>query len=70
MLKDVERSVKTIARNNGGHATVRELMSETYNTKKEVKQALASLDEMEKIESVDNPVTAIDSDDRVKPSSR
>lgn len=68
MLKEVERSVKTISRNNGGYATIREVMSETYNTKKEVKQALASLDEMKKIESVDNPVTAMDSDDRVKPS--
>lgn len=66
-LKDVERSVQTIARNNGGHATVREIMGETYRTKREVKEALASLEEMRKVESVDNPVTALDSDDKVKP---
>jgi len=69
-LKDVERSVEIIARNNGGHATVKEVMSETYRSKREVKDALASLEEMEKVKSVDNPVTAMKSTDRVKPRER
>lgn len=66
-LRQLERKVNTIAKNNGGHATIKELMSETYRKKKDIKNDLAALEEMGKINSVDKPITAADSNHRVKP---
>lgn len=66
-LKEVEHSIKVISSNNGGYATVTEVMSETYRTKREVVDAIASLSEMGKIETVDKPASAMESGDRVKP---
>jgi len=67
VLREVEQSVKTIANNNGGHATLKEVMGEAYRTHKEVKNAIASLEEMGKIETVSKPANALNSEDEVKP---
>jgi len=66
-LRILERKVNTIAKNNGGAATIKELMSETYRRKQDIKKGLSTLEEMDKVESVGNPIQAMDSDDKVKP---
>jgi hypothetical protein len=66
-LREIERKVDAIARNNGGYATVNELMAETYKSKKELKQNLAILNEMDKIQPEGKPVTALDVEDKVEP---
>ena len=67
-LREVERKVQTIAQNNGGAATVDEIMAETYKSKKKVKSSLATLNEMGKVETVSKPVTALDTEDKVEPA--
>jgi len=67
-LRDIERTIKTIAKNDGGTASVHELMAETYKSKKELKRGIATLDEMDKVETVDVPATALQTDSEVKPT--
>lgn len=67
-LHEVERVINTIAKSNGGTATMNELMSETYKSKKDLKRSVATLNEMGKVETVDTPASALDSDDKIKPS--
>jgi len=67
-LKQVERSVLTIAKNNGGGATVKDIMGETYLTQKEVKSALASLEAMDKIYVLNDFATTLDLNDKVEPA--
>jgi hypothetical protein len=67
-LREIERVVSQIADNNGGYAELQELMVETYKSKKELKQALAILSEMEKIESESTPVQAMNGEGRVRPT--
>lgn len=67
-LKEIERKVNAIAQANGGAASVKELMAETYRSKKDIKKSLATLDEMEKIETNGTPVTALKGESEVKPS--
>jgi len=43
------------------------LMAETYKSKKELKQNLAILNEMDKIQPEGKPVTALDVEDKVEP---
>jgi hypothetical protein len=45
-------------------------MSETYKSKKQLKQDLAVLNEMDKIEAEGKPVTALDTGDKVKPAQQ
>jgi hypothetical protein len=66
-LREIERKVDAIARNNGGFATLNELMAETYKSKKQLKKDLAVLNEMDKIEPEGKPVTALDIEDKVEP---
>lgn len=69
-LRTIERKVDAISRNNGGYASLHELMAETYKSKKELKQMLATLDEMEKIETKDMPITAMNGEGKVKPAKQ
>lgn len=66
-LREVERKVESIAKSNGGTATVNEVMAETYKSKKKVKSSLATLSEMGKVETIDKPVMSLDADDEVQP---
>jgi uncharacterized protein YukE len=66
-LREIERIVDAIAKNNGGHASLQELMAETYKSKKELKSALAVLSEMDKIETKETPVQAMNGEGKVKP---
>lgn len=66
-LRQIERKIHTIAKNNGGYATVREVMSETYRRKNDIQSALSTLSEMEKIEVKDSPTSAAGGEDRIEP---
>jgi len=66
-LHMIEQKVDAIARNNGGYATINDLMAETYQSKKELRKKLAILNEMDKVESPDKPVTSLESEDKVEP---
>lgn len=67
-LREIERKVDAISRNNGGAAQLSELMAETYKSKKELKRDLAVLNEMNKVESVNIPVMSLGANDKVKPA--
>jgi predicted AAA+ superfamily ATPase len=69
-LQQVERAIQTIARNNGGHATVKELMNETYTPKNQITDYISTLEEMGRIETVNSISQAMGSDDKVKPSKQ
>jgi hypothetical protein len=66
-LREIERKINTIAKNNGGHATVKELMSETYKRKSDIQGALSTLSEMDKIEVRDIPSSAASGEDEIHP---
>lgn len=69
-LHQIERTIDQIARNNGGSASLQELMVETYKSKKELKNSLAILNEMGKIEATETPVRAMNGEGKVKPSDK
>lgn len=69
-LQRVERAIQTIARNNGGHATVKELMNETYTPKNQLTDYISTLEEMGRIETVNSIAQAMGSGDKVKPSQQ
>lgn len=69
-LREVERKVNALARLHDGKAKVKDLMAETYKSQKEIKKDLATLNEMDKVEMNGTPVTALDSDDVVKPGQK
>lgn len=70
-LQDLETVVTNISRRNGGFATVKELMSETYRSKKDIKSDLATLNDMGKVTVVsDMPVTALSTDGKVTTLSK
>lgn len=69
-LRQIERKVDAISKNNGGYATLQELMAETYKSKKELKKSLATLSEMEKVESADMPIQAMNGEGKVKPANQ
>lgn len=64
-LAEMEDTVRRVCMNDSGFATVRELMVETNSSRKEVKQHLATLTEMNKIEPVDGTPHSLDPDDKV-----
>lgn len=66
-LRQIERKIQTIARNNGGYATVKELMSETYRRKSDIQGALSTLSEMDKVEVKGMPSSAAGGDDEIHP---
>jgi len=66
-LRQIERKIHTIANNNGGYATVKEVMSETYRRKGDIQNALATLSEMDKIEVKGSPSSAAGADDKIEP---
>jgi|APHM01.1.fsa_nt_gi hypothetical protein len=69
-LKETERKINTIADNNGGNATIKELMSETYRSKEQIKSDIITLEYMDKVEMVDSkPIQAVSIDDKVKPKA-
>jgi hypothetical protein len=69
-LRKIERRINTIARNNGGYATVKELMSETYRRKNEIQSALSTLSEMDKIEVKGSPSSAAGAEDKIEPKTK
>jgi len=66
-LKDVERKINVIAEENGGHATIKEVMSETYRSKKQIKNDVTTLEYMGKVEAVEKPVQGLNINDEIKP---
>jgi hypothetical protein len=66
-LKDVERKINVIAEENGGHATIKEVMSETYRSKKQIKNDVTTLEYMGKVEAVEKPVQGLNVNDEIKP---
>jgi hypothetical protein len=66
-LRTLEQKVRTISRNNGGSASVKELMSETYRNRQGIKRDLSTLAEMDKIEATNGIITALELEDRVRP---
>jgi hypothetical protein len=60
-----EETIKEICMNDSGLATVREVMVETGQTKQQVQQDVATLQEMGKIEPVQNTPHALEPDDFV-----
>lgn len=66
-LKDVERKINVIAEENGGHATIKEVMSETYRSKKQIKNDVTTLEYMGKVEAVEKPVQGLNINDKIKP---
>lgn len=69
-LRDIQMKVEAIARNNGGYASLKELMGETYKGKKELKGSLATLVEMDKIKTKGKPITTLDVEDKVAPAKQ
>lgn len=66
-LRELEYHVKNIAQNSNGEATMKELMEEMYRKKSDIKDGLATLEEMGKIESNGTLIHSMDKDDKVKP---
>jgi len=64
-LNRLESTIEEICRNDSGQATVRELMIETTRKKRDIKDDIATLQEMGKIEAEKNPHT-LEVDDKVQ----
>lgn len=64
-LDRIERSVRDICMNDSGKATVREVMRETRSRRNEVRQDLATLEELGLVKT-ENPVTTLEPDDEVR----
>lgn len=64
-LRQVERAVQDVARNNDGEAKIQDVMSEVYMQRSELKSKLAALEEMDKIQSNGTPIMSVDPDDKV-----
>lgn len=64
-LSEMERTIKEVCMNDSGYATVRELMVETNSRKSEVRDRVATLEEMNKIKTVETHAQSLDPDDKV-----
>lgn len=68
-LQRTERAITTIAQSNGGTATVKELMNETYTPKSQLVQQISTLEEMDRVKTVNAISQALSADDEVKPKT-
>jgi len=62
---ETEQTIKEICRNDSDMASVREIMVETGQSKKQVQQEVATLQEMGKIKTLNSTAHALDPEDKV-----